>query len=57
MVTDRPYRAALTVGVAIAELRRCSGSQFDPEVVEALSSVVADRDDDATVPPAVEVLA
>jgi HD-GYP domain-containing protein (c-di-GMP phosphodiesterase class II) len=35
MTTTRPYRAALTVAQAIAELRRCSGSQFDPRVVEA----------------------
>jgi HD-GYP domain-containing protein (c-di-GMP phosphodiesterase class II) len=36
MVSDRPYRAALSFDHAVAELRRCSGSQFDPAVVEAL---------------------
>jgi len=35
MVTDRPYRSALPVEQAVAELRRCSGSQFDERVVEA----------------------
>ena len=35
MTTDRPYRKALEKGVAIEELRRCSGTQFDREVVEA----------------------
>lgn len=35
MTTDRPYRKALGKGVAIEELRRCSGTQFDREVVEA----------------------
>jgi HD-GYP domain-containing protein (c-di-GMP phosphodiesterase class II) len=36
MTTDRSYRKALPVEDAIAELRRCSGTDFDPEVVEAL---------------------
>lgn len=36
MTTDRPYRAARTVEEALAELRRCSGTQFDPRVVDAL---------------------
>ena len=36
MTTDRPYRAALPSSEALAELRRCAGSQFDPRVVAAL---------------------
>jgi HD-GYP domain-containing protein (c-di-GMP phosphodiesterase class II) len=36
MTTDRPYRKALSVDDALAELRRCSGTQFDPAVVDAL---------------------
>ncbi len=35
MTSNRAYRQALTHNVAIQEIRRCSGSQFDPEVVEA----------------------
>jgi two-component system, cell cycle response regulator len=35
MVSDRPYRPAMTPERALAELRRCSGSQFDPAVVDA----------------------
>jgi len=34
MTSDRPYRKALPQTRAIQELRRCSGSQFDPAVVE-----------------------
>ncbi len=34
MVTDRPYRKALSIDTAIEELRKCSGTQFNPEVVE-----------------------
>jgi putative nucleotidyltransferase with HDIG domain len=40
MTTDRSYRTALTSGVAVAELRANSGTQFDPKVVEALVAVV-----------------
>jgi HD-GYP domain-containing protein (c-di-GMP phosphodiesterase class II) len=36
MTEDRPYRLALNADDAVAELRRCSGTQFDPDVVEAL---------------------
>jgi two-component system cell cycle response regulator len=35
MNTDRVYRPALEATHAIAELRRCAGTQFDPMVVEA----------------------
>ncbi len=35
MTTDRPYRKALHKEKAIQELRRCSGTQFDREVVDA----------------------
>jgi HD-GYP domain-containing protein (c-di-GMP phosphodiesterase class II) len=41
MTTDRPYRSALPLEEALAELRRGSGTQFDPEVVAALLGVVA----------------
>jgi HD-GYP domain-containing protein (c-di-GMP phosphodiesterase class II) len=39
MIEARPYRPALSEESAIAELRRCSGTQFDPVVVEALIEV------------------
>jgi HD-GYP domain-containing protein (c-di-GMP phosphodiesterase class II) len=39
MTTDRPYRAALSPEEALAELERCAGTQFDPEVVAALADV------------------
>jgi diguanylate cyclase (GGDEF)-like protein len=35
MTTDRPYRAAPGKEKAMAELERCSGTQFRPEVVKA----------------------
>jgi HD-GYP domain-containing protein (c-di-GMP phosphodiesterase class II) len=33
MTTDRPYRSGLSLETAIEELRKGSGKQFDPEVV------------------------
>ena len=36
MIADRPYRSAPGRAFAIAELQRGAGTQFDPEVVEAL---------------------
>jgi two-component system, cell cycle response regulator len=35
MISDRAYRRALSHDDAVAELRRCAGTQFDPEVVDA----------------------
>jgi HD-GYP domain-containing protein (c-di-GMP phosphodiesterase class II) len=40
MTTDRSYRKARPVEEAVAELRRCSGTDFDPAVIEALAASV-----------------
>ena len=40
MTTTRPYRTALSTEAALAELRRCSGSQFDPAVVTAVADAI-----------------
>ena len=45
MVSDRPYRKARSYEEAYKELRRCAGSQFDPELVEHFIEVVQARDD------------
>src|SRR3984885_826546 len=34
MISDRPYRKALSISYAQEEIHRCSGTQFDPKVVE-----------------------
>jgi HD-GYP domain-containing protein (c-di-GMP phosphodiesterase class II) len=39
MTSNRPYRRALTVAEAIAEVDRCAGSQFDPEIAEIFLEV------------------
>jgi diguanylate cyclase (GGDEF)-like protein len=42
MTSDRPYKEAVPAEAAVAELRRCAGSQFDPEVVRVLQAVLED---------------
>jgi HD-GYP domain-containing protein (c-di-GMP phosphodiesterase class II) len=42
MTTHRPYRMARAVDEALLELRACSGTQFDPQVVDALVAVVGE---------------
>ena len=44
MVSKRPYRAAMSTGDAVVELRRCAGTQFDPAVVEAFCAVAEETD-------------
>lgn len=41
MVSDRPYRKGMPYEAALTELRRCSGTQFDPQVVDALIAELA----------------
>jgi len=43
MSADRPYRKGMPMNVIIEELKRCSGRQFDPAVVEAFLSGTVDR--------------
>jgi putative nucleotidyltransferase with HDIG domain len=39
MISDRPYRKALPLSHARSEIVRCSGTQFDPRVVEVFMSI------------------
>src|SRR2546423_51531 len=50
MTTDRPYRRAMSRDAALQELRRNSGTQFEPRVVEAMEHVVWDFDATADDP-------
>lgn len=43
MTTTRSYRGARSVQDALAELRRCAGTQFDPVMVEALVAAVEEH--------------
>jgi putative nucleotidyltransferase with HDIG domain len=39
MISDRPYRSALSVAAAQDEIKRCSGTQFDPKVVNVFLTI------------------
>ncbi|HSC51445.1 MAG TPA: diguanylate cyclase [Gaiellaceae bacterium] len=41
MTSERVYRRRVTPNEAIAELQRCAGSQFDPEIVDAFAGELA----------------
>lgn len=43
MTTDRPYRKGLSFETAFEELKRCSGTQFDPELVKAFLKAFDNR--------------
>ena len=43
MTSDRPYRQRRTRAEAIEEIERCSGTQFDPQIVEAFIEVASHR--------------
>jgi putative nucleotidyltransferase with HDIG domain len=43
MTTDRPYRKGMQPWQALEELRRGSGAQFDPEIVEVFATVIAHK--------------
>jgi response regulator RpfG family c-di-GMP phosphodiesterase len=43
MTTDRPYRKALSVADAVKELKKFSGIQFDPHIVEIFISMLEDK--------------
>ncbi len=41
MTTDRPYRKAMSIEIAVEELKRNSGTQFDPAIVDAFLRILA----------------
>jgi HD-GYP domain-containing protein (c-di-GMP phosphodiesterase class II) len=43
MTSNRTYRKALPLEVAMTEIRRCSGTQFDPALTEAFLRIGADK--------------
>jgi diguanylate cyclase (GGDEF)-like protein/putative nucleotidyltransferase with HDIG domain len=55
IVSARAYRRARTVQEALAELRRCRGTQFDPLVVDALVQWIESRSG-AQIPDSLESL-
>jgi HD-GYP domain-containing protein (c-di-GMP phosphodiesterase class II) len=57
MTSDRAYRRALPHEVAIGEIERCAGTQFDPELsdafvklIDAWRSVMRERGQNSLIP-------
>ncbi|MGZ6728034.1 MAG: HD-GYP domain-containing protein [Gaiellaceae bacterium] len=44
MTSDRPYRRALSHEDALAEVERCSGTQFDPQIVRVFLELFAEAE-------------
>jgi putative nucleotidyltransferase with HDIG domain len=51
MTSDRPYRRALTRAQALAEVERCAGTQFDPEIARIFLEVFG-REEERNFPAA-----
>jgi putative nucleotidyltransferase with HDIG domain len=44
MTSNRPYRKALSLGAALAEVERCAGTQFDPEIAQVFLELFGERE-------------
>jgi HD-GYP domain-containing protein (c-di-GMP phosphodiesterase class II) len=44
MISDKPYRKALSREDAIEELKRSSGTQFDPELVKDFIAILEEQE-------------
>ena len=53
MTSERPYRPALTAGAALAEIERCAGTQFDPEIARVFLAAYDAGEIDEPLPLAV----
>ena len=49
MTTPRPYRDPLDAITAFEEMRRCSGTQFDPQIVELVTQVLLEDEDNSFI--------
>jgi diguanylate cyclase (GGDEF)-like protein len=45
MLDERVYKRAMSLQDALSELRRCAGTQFDPQLVEVFCRLVSERTD------------
>jgi diguanylate cyclase (GGDEF)-like protein len=50
MLDERVYKPAMSVEEALTELRRCAGTQFDPNLVEIFCGIVAERTSRRRIP-------
>ncbi len=49
MLSDRPYRSTRSFRQVMEEVGRCSGRQFDPDVVAAFFALTKEKDGDLFV--------
>ncbi|MBI5231695.1 MAG: HD domain-containing protein [Coriobacteriales bacterium] len=50
MVSDRPYRKGRDPRLALGELKRCAGTQFDPALVGLFSAIILEAEADGSLP-------
>lgn len=43
MASDRPYHKAMSLDAIVTEIKRCSGSQFDPKIVEVFCEILEEE--------------
>ncbi len=43
MTSDRPYKKAMSIQEAVEEIRRCSGSQFDPKLSQEFVNMIVNH--------------
>jgi len=56
MITDWPYRSRRSVAEAICEIKMQSGKQFDPEIVDALQTMLNEQCDKSLTLPSIDNL-
>jgi len=49
MINERPYKEAMSKKEAVEELKRCSGSQFDPQLVKLFLEIITEENSDEKI--------
>ena len=57
MASDRPYRRALKYSEIIAEVKRCAGTQFDPQIASVMLEILREQGEQVLVNSALHTTA
>lgn len=49
MTNDRPYHKCISIGQALFEIKKCSGRQFDPDLVDRFLNIILDQHPEVAV--------